>query len=500
MTDVDSPSPQDSRLDELIGRTLGAYRIVRKIAEGGMGAVYEAVHAELGRRAAVKVLRPELLSSPESNSRFFVEAKAVSMVTHPSLVTIYDHGKSADGQAFIVMEYLDGESLRQRHERSYLGSSALPILRQLASALSVTHKKRIVHRDLKPDNIMLVPEDDLAGGERVKILDFGIAKVLTDGAPVEDQRMVKTRTGTLIGTPTYMSPEQCRASGPADEKTDVYALGVISFELLYGAPPFLSASAGELYAMHLFAPPPALRERVPGIEPKLAELVQRMLDKKPGGRPSMAEALAELQALAGTGLKDGSIEDRPSHQHEAARDDELRTSDVGPAQAEDILRGMANKTSPRESYAVNNTTSGSRGERVAVRRNLLRSLSLGTLLTLACLCGLFFALRPRIGGPASSSPVSSAPASAASALVSPGAAPVRPTPAGQPSAVLDGGVVSPSVSEQKVAPASPAREPGGPTGVADLKGKPGKLPRAKKGKTQDPKGSKNGNYKIDAWE
>lgn len=227
MTDVDSPSPQDTRLDEMIGRTLGAYRIVRKIAEGGMGAVYEAVHAELGRRAAVKVLRPELLSSPESNSRFFVEAKAVSMVSHPSLVTIYDHGKSVDGQAFIVMEYLDGESLRQRHERSYLGRSAIHILRQLASALSVTHKKRIVHRDFssvytRPDRTRLLSPDGLAvRNVRLYVATFELNRILywnqipsQNGAPADG---VLGQTDFLATQPNNqeLSPIE-RLSGPVD--------------------------------------------------------------------------------------------------------------------------------------------------------------------------------------------------------------------------------------------------------------------------------------------
>src|SRR5262249_40065979 len=157
---------------------------------------------------------------------------------------------------YIVMEYVDGESLRARAEKRYLGASILEIMRQLASALAATHKKRIIHRDLKPDNIMLMRDDAVVGGERAKILDFGIAKLLPGEWEADDRRSVKTRTGALIGTPAYMSPEQCRAAGPPDEKTDVYSLGTIFFEMLYGEPPFMSESAGELYALHMFAPPP----------------------------------------------------------------------------------------------------------------------------------------------------------------------------------------------------------------------------------------------------
>src|SRR5262249_3041693 len=154
-----------------------------------------------------------LLSQPEAADRFFNEAIAISKVSHPCLVTIYEHGTSPEpeGRAYIVMEYLDGESLRARLEKRYLGGSALELMRQTTSALAATHKKRIIHRDLKPDNIMLVQDETLASGLRAKILDFGIAKLLpdagADGPANDERRSVKTRTGALIGTPAYMSPE-----------------------------------------------------------------------------------------------------------------------------------------------------------------------------------------------------------------------------------------------------------------------------------------------------
>jgi len=318
---VDTPSQAASHgRDPMLGRVLGDYRIVRKIAEGGMGAVYEAQRTSDGQRAAIKVLLRGMENAQDAAQRFLNEGKAVSLVSHPSLVTIFEYATSQDGEPYIAMEYLDGESLRTAIEKRYLGASGLPLMRQLASALSATHQKRIIHRDLKPENIMLVKDATAEGGLRAKILDFGIAKLLPDGATEEERKSFKTRTGTLIGTPTYMSPEQCRASGPPDDKTDVYALGVIFYELLDGEPPFVSDSAGELFALQMFGTPPSIAERVPALEPKLAALVQSLLEKKTNDRPSMSEVLRQLEALSSTRLSDGEVSQSPAAQRKGGAD------------------------------------------------------------------------------------------------------------------------------------------------------------------------------------
>lgn len=315
---MDSGEATNSQRDPMLGRTVSQYRVVRKIAQGGMGAIYEAKHLESGIRAAIKVLLPELSSRADAVSRFFTEAKATSMLEHDSLVKIFEHGKSPDGEAFIVMEYIDGESLRQAQDKTYFGGSALLLLHQMASGLAVAHSKRIIHRDIKPDNIMLVSDPSAPAKRRVKILDFGIAKMLPDGSAKEAANAA-TRTGTLIGTPMYMSPEQCRASAPPDEKTDVYSLGIILYEMLYGEPPFTSESAGELFALQMFADPPRLKQRVPAIPDQLDELVHRLLAKQPATRPSMVELATALESITSTGLEDGAAQDRPSVASSRAR-------------------------------------------------------------------------------------------------------------------------------------------------------------------------------------
>lgn len=281
--------------------TVGSYRIVRKLGEGGMGAVFEAVHKQIGRLAAIKLLRPEHSSNQELLARFFNEARAVNIVQHPSLVSIYEFGQTPDGAAYIVMEYLPGDSLRARLRKAggRLGPPCVLIARQIATALAATHDKRIIHRDLKPDNIMLVPDPEVPGGERVKVLDFGIAKLSGDVGP--EGASVRTRTGAVLGTPRYMAPEQCRGNTAVEEHADVYALGIMLFEMVAGVPPFQSNAFGELVALHMFAAPPPLRLFAPEAPEELLQLVHQMLAKSASDRPSMAEVAQRL----------GQLEERP---------------------------------------------------------------------------------------------------------------------------------------------------------------------------------------------
>ncbi len=279
---------------------IGPYRIVRLLGKGGMGAVYEGVHEAIERRVAIKVLHAELARRQDIATRFFNEARAVNRIEHPGLVQISDYGQLPDGMAYIVMEYLKGETLGQRIKRiggRLQAGDVIRLGRQVASALAAAHDKDIVHRDLKPDNIMIVPNSDVPGGELSKVLDFGIAKVAeAQGGDSE----AHTRADALLGTPRYMSPEQCRGGGHTDSKSDVYSLGVIFYELLAGAPPFAGGAHGELIVQHMMQPPPPLQDRVDAATPAaLVQLIMRMLLKEKDARPTMRQVVGELDRMGG---------------------------------------------------------------------------------------------------------------------------------------------------------------------------------------------------------
>jgi serine/threonine protein kinase len=273
----------------LLGIVIGNYQILRKLGEGGMGAVYLGQHQLLGRRAAIKVLLPELSARPDIVNRFFNEARAVTSISDPGIVQVFDFGYHTDGSAFIVMEYLEGEPLDRRLAR--LGKlpahDALLLCRQIASSLAAAHAQNIIHRDLKPENIYLVHDGEVASGERSKILDFGIAK-LSD----ENPGKIKTHTGALMGTPIYMSPEQCRGLATLDHRSDIYSLGCVLFHLLTGRPPFEGEGMGDIIAAHIREPAPVPSSRAPEIAPGVDALVLRCLAKSPDERFQTMHELA----------------------------------------------------------------------------------------------------------------------------------------------------------------------------------------------------------------
>ena len=281
----------------MIGATVGKYKLVEKIGEGGMGSVYRAEHTVLGSPAAVKVLLPQWTMDPVVVDRFFHEAKAASAIRHSGIVEVFDFGRLPNDQAWIAMELLRGETLTEFFMRS--GGVLDPALvqqigLQLLAALDAAHVVGVVHRDLKPDNILLLPDPGLLGGIRIKILDFGIAKLGSDRFGQKQ----KTAGGTILGTPAYMAPEQCKAGGEVDARADLYAIGCILFELLTGRPPFDAEGGGEIMAMHIYEPPPRLHTYAPHMPAELDALIAKLLIKDPGDRlPSAAYTLAALERV-----------------------------------------------------------------------------------------------------------------------------------------------------------------------------------------------------------
>jgi eukaryotic-like serine/threonine-protein kinase len=276
----------------IVGTVLGKYRILSELSSGGMGEVYRAQHEILGRSAAVKVLKPELTENETLVTRFVNEAKAASAIRHPGIIEVLDFGTTDDGRSYLVMEFLEGEALSDRiKKRGRLpDSEAAEIGRGIAAALEAAHKKGIVHRDLKPDNVFMVPDIDMPRGERPKVLDFGIAKLT-------DLQTGNTQTGVLIGTPTYMAPEQARAAAQIDQRADLYSLGCILYELVVGEPPFVGAGSGEIIALHMFEAPMPPRKRVMTMSPALEAIILKLLAKEPDDRFQSAAQVAEALHL-----------------------------------------------------------------------------------------------------------------------------------------------------------------------------------------------------------
>jgi serine/threonine protein kinase len=275
------------------GQYVGNYRVLRLLGSGGMGAVYQAENPSIHSRVAIKVLHPQRVTDPGAAQRFLDEARAVNIIGHPSIVRTHDLGQLADGAAYIVMELLAGQELGARLSwcGGRLGPVSLLFARQIASALAAAHARGIVHRDLKPENVMIVSDPEMPTGERVKLLDFGIAKLAAEARAPGDHGA--DAPGLIMGTPRYMSPEQC-CGAPVDGKTDVYALGIMLYQLVAGAPPFAAAAIPDLIRMHLSAEPYPLARIDPFIPPGLAALVHAMLAKDPARRPTMAEVAASL--------------------------------------------------------------------------------------------------------------------------------------------------------------------------------------------------------------
>lgn len=292
-------SERPGGLNALVGRTIGErYRIERLLGHGGMGAVYQAEHTLMRKRMAVKVLHPEMTRLPEVVARFEREAMAAAHIDHPHVVTATDFGKLEDGSFFLALEFVEGHSLREVIAKGRLElGRALHIARQIAAALSRAHALKIVHRDLKPENVMLVEREGDA--DFVKVLDFGIAKVqigeLTDPDETSGPgQPVLTKAGMIYGTPEYMAPEQALGQ-PVDARADLYALGIIMYEMIAGARPFEVESKVALLGMHVTAPVPPMSQKSKdaNVPPEVEALVGRLLVKEANDRLGDAKTLID---------------------------------------------------------------------------------------------------------------------------------------------------------------------------------------------------------------
>jgi serine/threonine-protein kinase len=283
----------------MIGEALGNYRLVAQLGSGSMGVVFLAEHQRLERRVAIKLLAPELVRDQQVLQRFFNEARATSSIRHPGIVDVFDCDVDASGRAYMVLEHLEGETLAARLLRTEQlhWATACVIAGQVADALGAVHDKGIVHRDLKPANVFLVGDARDPAAVAVKVLDFGVAKLLAVDAAAR-----LTMRGMLVGTPEYMAPEQCWGSD-VDHRADIYALGCILFEMLTGLPPFVAEDVQELIVAHRFTPAPSVATSAADVPVWLDHLLARMLEKDPGRRPaSMREVAGALRERKTPGL------------------------------------------------------------------------------------------------------------------------------------------------------------------------------------------------------
>ena len=291
---------QESRFDPLVGAVLAdRYQIVRRIGEGGMGAVYEAKHTVIGKRVAVKVLLEKFLAKSDFVARLLQEARLASSIGHEHIVDVTDFGTTSDGRSFVVMEFLDGESLAElaMREAPLPIERSLGIARQVASALGAAHAKGIFHRDVKPENIYLVKRSD---ADFVKVVDFGISKAVKPGGDEGGEGYRLTHTGLLLGTPLYMSPEQARGEEDLDHRVDIWALGVLLYECLTGEVPFRANNYLGIISQvltHKPTPPSKLRPEL-GLSDAVEAVVMRAMEKDRSLRyQTMADLERDLERL-----------------------------------------------------------------------------------------------------------------------------------------------------------------------------------------------------------
>ncbi|HET9621232.1 MAG TPA: serine/threonine-protein kinase, partial [Kofleriaceae bacterium] len=280
--------------DALLGTEIGRYRLARVLGEGGMGRVYLAVQPAIGSRVAIKVLAESCARDPDLLDRFFAEARAVNLIRHERIVSVLDMAVLADGRPYIVMEYIEGKTLAAIARSGPVPLGGLvQVMSEVLSALAAAHAIGIVHRDLKPDNILVTAEG------HAKVLDFGIAKLAPE---LQARRSPRTRTGALLGTPQYMAPEQISGAAGVDARTDLYAAGVVVYELATGKLPFVGETLFDLMRAHLEEPPPPPRAVRRDLPPALEQVILTALAKRPEARFASAAAMAHALQQAAAGL------------------------------------------------------------------------------------------------------------------------------------------------------------------------------------------------------
>jgi serine/threonine-protein kinase len=278
----EAPTPSSPELGVVAGR----YKILQRIAEGGMGVVYKAEHTLSRKKLAIKVLHPHLSHGKQAVERFKREVSAAAEIDHPGIVQVFDAGVDTDGSFYMAMELLAGESLASRARTNWPGTkTAVQLVIGMCDPLAKAHEKGFVHRDLKPDNVFIAKDDE--GRERVKILDFGLVREVST-------RRGPTMTGVTFGTPEYMSPEQAMSAKKAGIPADVWSLGVILYELLAGRHPFTGETPNAVMANAIKEPFPPLAEVAPHVPGEVAAVVEKCLTKDPAGRPANAGELGVL--------------------------------------------------------------------------------------------------------------------------------------------------------------------------------------------------------------
>jgi serine/threonine-protein kinase len=320
-------------LETVLGETIGNFKIVKKLGRGGMGEVWLGEQQNLGTRVAIKLLLEPFPPDSEDVLRFFNEARAVGKIQHAGITKIFDSGMLPNGRAYLVMEYLDGESLAHRIQRGAVSRAALAeIGRQIASVLDATHSAGITHRDLKPENVFLIPDREQPRGERVKVLDFGVAKLtgtLAANSP---------RTFGTLGTPTYMAPEQWGDASQVDWRADLYSLGCVAFEMACGKPPFVCKSVAEACAKHLNDTPPLASSISPGVPPELDRLIAQLLAKQPADRPASMREVPRAFEQIGRALDDIGTSETVARAALPPNADVLATVTAGQAAATEPVR------------------------------------------------------------------------------------------------------------------------------------------------------------------